>query len=90
MNINKAQYNAFGITQIITEKITTEQATTEQVTNNIRFLGQYFDTKTGLNYSWQKYYDPEVGRYVRAGLMILADSKMVSHIDISDLFVFCY
>lgn len=30
----------------------------------LRFPGQYFDSETGLNYNYLRYYDPEVGQYV--------------------------
>ncbi len=36
----------------------------EQVENNIRFTGQYFDSKTELHYNGNRYYDPETGRYI--------------------------
>ncbi len=50
-----ATYDSFGKTTIGTETIT----------NNLRFPGQYYDTETGLHYNWNRYYDPETGRYMR-------------------------
>ncbi len=40
--------------------------TVENVTNNLRFPGQYYDWETGLHYNWNRYYDPETGRYISA------------------------
>ena len=34
--------------------------------NNFRFPGQYFDAETGLHYNYHRYYDPNVGRYLKA------------------------
>src|SRR5579872_3314426 len=34
--------------------------------NPIRFQGQYWDDETGLHYNRYRYYDPYVGRFVRA------------------------
>lgn len=40
--------------------------TIETVENNLRFAGQYFDQETGLHYNYHRYYDPTLGRYLRA------------------------
>ncbi|MCP5007849.1 MAG: RHS repeat-associated core domain-containing protein, partial [Planctomycetes bacterium] len=37
----------------------------EEIENNLRFAGQYYDAETGLHYNWNRYYDPETGRYMR-------------------------
>ena len=50
----EATYEAFGAATI----------TTETITQNHRFPGQYFDQESGLVYNWNRYYDPELGRYV--------------------------
>lgn len=39
--------------------------TIDQVQNPLRLPGQYEDAETGLHYNWKRYYDPEVGRYIR-------------------------
>jgi len=35
-----------------------------EITNNLRFAGQYYDAETGFHYNWNRYYLPEVGRYL--------------------------
>ncbi len=33
--------------------------------NNLRFPGQYYDSETGFYYNFHRYYEPDVGRYLR-------------------------
>jgi RHS repeat-associated protein len=33
-------------------------------TVNLRFSGQYYDQESGLHYNWERYYDPNTGRYI--------------------------
>ena len=61
----KAQYQVFGKEEISNDST---------VTNNLRFPGQYFDEETGMHYNWNRYYDPESGRYIQTdpiGLNVL-------------------
>jgi RHS repeat-associated protein len=30
------------------------------------YAGQYFDNETGLHFNWNRYYEPQLGRYLRA------------------------
>ena len=51
-----AKYTAFG--KAIVDN-------TAKIENNLRFPGQYFDNETEFHYNWNRYYDPELGRYLR-------------------------
>ncbi|MCW7755457.1 RHS domain-containing protein [Desulfobotulus sp. H1] len=52
----EAKYESFGRAMV---------AGGTRVKNPLRFPGQYEDEETGLHYNWWRYYDPEVGRYLR-------------------------
>ena len=51
-----ADYKPFGGVDI----------TADEVENNFRFPGQYYEEETGLHYNYHRYYDPKIGRYLRA------------------------
>ncbi len=39
-------------------------STVSTITNNLRFLGQYFDAETGLPYNYRRDYNSALGRYI--------------------------
>lgn len=51
-----AKYESFG-------EATVDPSST--ITNNLRFPGQYYDAESGLHYSYNRYYDPGIGRFLR-------------------------
>ena len=53
----EALYKPFGEVEVNTKS---------SVENNFRFPGQYFDEETGLHYNYHRYYEPGMGRYLRA------------------------
>ena len=57
----KAEKTAFGKTTTTAEN----NAAGNPVQFNLRFPGQYEDQETGLHYNWMRYYDAEIGRYVK-------------------------
>ncbi len=56
MEVWDADYLPFGQADV----------TIATVENNMRFAGQYYDSETGLHYNYWRFYDPSLGRYLRA------------------------
>lgn len=36
----------------------------EELVNNLHFPGHYYDEESGLYYNWNRYYNPNTGRYI--------------------------
>lgn len=56
----QASYNSFG-----EASINEELFKTHGIKNPLRFPGQYHDQETDLHYNFKRYYDPQLGRYLR-------------------------
>jgi RHS repeat-associated protein len=50
-----ARYASFGSAQPVEQ----------EVQNPLRFPGQYYDQETGLHYNYNRYHDPQLGRYLK-------------------------
>lgn len=64
----RADYTPFGKASIDDDPDGDGQA----VEINFRPAGQYFDSETGLHYNYHRYYDPQLGRYLRTDPIGLA------------------
>jgi len=62
----------------------------ETFENRFRLPGQYYDSETGLHYNYHRYYDPSIGRYLRAdpigllggtNLFLYANTNPINFID---------
>ena len=82
----KASYNPFGRASI----------ELEQIKLNLRAYGQYADEETRLYYNWNRYYNPELGRYItsdplglQAGVntYIYVNGNPINYTDPTGLFV---
>ena len=47
--------------------------------NYFRFPGQYEDAETGLYYNWNRYYNPQWGRYMQADIVGQSGSLKIMH-----------
>ncbi|MCL2022418.1 MAG: RHS domain-containing protein [Betaproteobacteria bacterium] len=56
-----ASYHPFGRIALTMPPATQDKPT---ITSNLRYPGQYEDEETGLYYNWNRYYDPDTGRYI--------------------------
>ncbi len=43
-----------------------ETVSEQNTSSNLRFPGQYLDRGSGLDYNWNRYYQPKIGRYYQA------------------------
>jgi len=59
----QASHTPFGETTV----------TLNNVAMNLRFPGQYEDEETGLHYTWNRYYDPSLGRFITSDPLGLSD-----------------
>ena len=66
-----ARYASFVGTQLVEQEIK----------NPLRFPGQYYDQETRLHYNYHRYYDVQVGRYLREDLIGLEVELRSAHAD---------
>jgi RHS repeat-associated protein len=71
-----AKYNSFG-------KATVDPSST--VANPLRFPGQYEDTETGLHYNAYRYYDTNIGKYLRVDSLRLSQLAILIQISFNKI-----
>jgi RHS repeat-associated protein len=74
----EANYSAFGQADIIIN----------QVTNNLRLPGQYYDAETGLHYNFQRYYAPELGRYLQTDPIYKDSLNLYQYAGLNPIMIF--
>ena len=64
-NITDMQAKQKGwLTTLINSANAAESVTSKPFEFNLRFAGQYVDSKSGYHYNWHRYYNPKTGRYL--------------------------
>ena len=71
-------YNAWG--QVISS---TDNTVTNR--NPIRYRGYYYDTESGLYYLQSRYYNPEIGRFISADILLDSNAGILQ----GNIFVYC-
>jgi RHS repeat-associated protein len=47
--------------------------------NPLRYRGYYYDRESGLYYITSRYYDPEIGRFINADMLVLTGQRFLSN-----------
>ena len=78
----RCQFDAYG--NLVEENIATHWETGERLIsfrNPLRFQGQYEDEESGLFYNLNRYYQPELGRYITPDpLRLLSDINFYRYV----------
>ncbi|MHB1452994.1 MAG: RICIN domain-containing protein [Saccharofermentanales bacterium] len=61
-------------------------ATTIGVINPYRYRGYRYDVETGLYYVTSRYYDPNIGRFLNADVMVSSGASLLG----TNMFAYCY
>ena len=60
-------------------------ATTLGALNPLRYRGYVYDTETGLYYLQNRYYDPEVGRFINSDILVSTGQGLLDN----NMFAYC-